>query len=99
MEEWLNQQGLGSYAKAFIDNGYDDVEDLVEYQDAQLEELKGLVGLKPGHFNRFKGAIEKLKNDKKVRDYLFLLIYLFFLGRFHFRNQERGQTCSCQENL
>ena len=54
MEALLIDLGLGQYAAAFDENGYDDVAVMRRYDDAEWAELREHTGMKPGHVAKLK---------------------------------------------
>lgn len=62
--EWLNTINLSQYSEKFLDNGYDDLQQLIKMHSVDLAEVSRDVDLvtKKGHLKRFYAAIEELKN-------------------------------------
>ena len=62
--EWLNTINLSQYSEKFLDNGYDDLQQLIKMHSENLAEVSRDVDLvsKKGHLKRFHAAIEELKN-------------------------------------
>jgi hypothetical protein len=53
----LTQARLAQYTDVFIDNGWDDVQWLLTVSEAMLDSLAADVGMKRGHFERFKAVL------------------------------------------
>ena len=66
VKNWLQQINLSEYAKAFIDEGYDDLEQISDMKDEDITDLIEDVGLskKNGHKKRFIAAVAILKSKK-----------------------------------
>ena len=59
LEKFLQQLDLQAYLSAFVEDGYDEVEDVVHMT---LQDIKGIKGMKIGHAKRIFRHVTKLKS-------------------------------------
>ena len=55
VSEFLEQAGLGQYVKKFFDEGFDDLETVVEMENEDIH----LIGMKRGHQKKFIKIVKK----------------------------------------
>jgi hypothetical protein len=61
VDDLLNGVGLGSYVEAFDAEGFDCLQDLAAFSDAEFEECCATVGMqKRGHVMRLRRALRQL---------------------------------------
>ena len=67
LRAWLKKINLLEYSGKFLENGYDDLDQLRSMTGEDLAEVTSDVGLveKKGHLKRFYASVEKLKTAKK----------------------------------
>ena len=67
LRAWLKEINLLEYSGKFLENGYDDLDQLRSMTGEDLAEVTSDVSLveKKGHLKRFYAGVEKLKTAKK----------------------------------
>ena len=66
---WLKEINLLDYSGKFVENGYDDLDQLCSMTADDLAEVTSGVGLveKKSHLKRFPAGVGKLKNCTKMK--------------------------------
>lgn len=66
MKGFLEKQKLEIYFDAFVQNGYDDIDDIIMMSDQRVEMLMNLTGIakKDGHKGRFLAGILLMRTMK-----------------------------------
>eukprot|EP01044_Picomonas_judraskeda_P010454 COSAG03_NODE_1345_length_4286_cov_10.887509_2_plen_344_part_00 len=55
---WLKANNLGMYADKFMELGYDDLEDLCEYEEDEFRDLVDRAEILPGHANKLRHRLK-----------------------------------------
>ena len=66
VQSLLQSFRLEQYAHAFDDNGYDDLQFLLEMKDDEVTELVKNVAMKPGHAHKFRDLLKRAQNEARA---------------------------------
>ncbi len=82
----LEKANLSQYMSLFVEQGGDDIDQLLEADETEFKEIVDLVGMsaKPLHVKRFRKAIDEYRNSKLNGKLMVVFFLLRWLGMLTF---------------
>lgn len=63
LKSWLSVNKLDYYLSNFEENGYDDLQEIVDLNPTELDGFARIVGIKKGHQKRLRDALHKFRSS------------------------------------